>query len=207
MAYTLQAAIRDGAGKGAARAARRAGQTPAVIYGDNQAPVTITLESKELRRHLAATFFTHVYTLDVAGTSHQVLPRDVQFCPLTEQPMHVDFLRVSAKTKISVKVPLEFINSEKAPGIKEGGLLNIVQHDVELRVSHNNIPEHITIDLSGRVIGDSIHLEDIKLPEGAEIIGGQNVTLATIAVPKATIDSDADAENAADAVAPAADAK
>lgn len=184
--YTLNATVRDRAGKGAARETRRNGQIPAVIYGDNQAPQTISVEASELRRHLAATFFTHVYELNMAGKAHRVLPRDVQFCPLTDKPLHVDFLRVSATTKITVKVPLEFINQDKSPGIKAGGVLNIVHHELELRVTPDKIPEHITIDLSGRNIGDSIHVSDANLDKDIEVLAhGDDPTLATIAAQSA----------------------
>lgn len=182
--FSMSASLRDKSGKGAARAARRADQVPAVIYGDKKAPLSINLELRELRRHLAATFYTHVYDLKVGNDTHHVIPRDVQFHPVTDTPIHVDFLRVSDKTKINVMVPIEAVGADKCPGVKNGGLLNLVYHELEIKCVANAIPEHITVDVSGLNIGQSVHLDEIKLPAGAEVmLSDKRATIISISAP------------------------
>lgn len=184
--YHMSATARDKGGKGSARAARRNGQVPAVIYGNKQDPLSINLEMRELRRHLAATFFTHVYSIKVGNDAHKVIPREVQFHPVTDEPMHVDFLRVSDKTKISVSVPVEVLNVETSPGVKAGGLLNIVYHELEVKCLADAIPEHITVDVGKLGLGQSVHLNEIKLPKGVEAtLSDDNATIVTIATPSA----------------------
>ncbi|MGB4101523.1 MAG: 50S ribosomal protein L25/general stress protein Ctc [Alphaproteobacteria bacterium] len=201
---SLQAEIRPNQGKGAARATRRSGQVPAVIYGDKQAPLSIMIDNTALVREVnRAGFFTHLYDIEVKGAKHRVLPRDVQFDPVTDRPLHVDFLRVAAHTRVRVAVPFHFINQDKAPGIKRGGMLNVVSHELELMVQPDNIPDRIDIDLAGLEIGISIHLGDLKLPVGVKaIITDKDFTLATI-VPPTAVKTEA-AEAAAAAAAPAA---
>jgi large subunit ribosomal protein L25 len=184
--FAMSATTRDKSGKGAARAARRGELVPAVIYGDKKPPVSINLELRELRRHLAATFYTHLYDLKVGNETHKVIPRDVQFHPVTELPLHVDFLRVSDKTKITASVPVEAIGTEKSPGIKNGGLLNIIYHELEVKCFANQIPEHITVDVSALNIGQAIHLDDIKFPAGVEVtMHDKHATIVSIATPTA----------------------
>lgn len=195
---TLVAQPRDRAGKGVARATRREGRVPAVIYGGKEAPVLVALELKDLaRRAHAASFFTHLLELEVDGKKHRVLPRDVQFHPLTEAPTHVDFLRVAKNATIEVAVPVEFINQEASPGLKRGGVLNIVRHEVELVCPVDAIPEHITVDMTGFAVGDSIHISHVKLPANAKpSISDRDFTIATIVAPSGLKSADAEAEAA-----------
>jgi large subunit ribosomal protein L25 len=181
---TIGAKARDRAGKGAARATRREGRIPAVIYGDHKDPLLISLDPREFDRVLRREgFFAKLLDVTLDGTTHRTLPRDVQFHPVTDAPLHVDFMRVGPKTQIHVGIPVHFINQDKAPGIKRGGILNIVRHEIELTVSADNIPEYLTIDLEGRDIGDSIHLNDLKLPEGTASAIDRDITIASIAPP------------------------
>jgi large subunit ribosomal protein L25 len=202
---TLVAQPRDRAGKGVARATRREGRVPAVIYGGKEPPVLVALEMKDLaRRAHGASFFTHLLELDVGGKKHRVLPRDVQFHPLKDHPIHVDFLRVSADATIEVAVPVEFINQEASPGLKRGGVLNIVRHEVELICPVEAIPDHITIDMTGFEVGDSIHISHVKLPPNVRSsITDRDFTIATVTAPSGLKSADA-AADAAEAEASAA---
>jgi len=181
--YELKASARDRAGKGSARALRREGKIPAVIYGDKQPPLSISIDAKETSKRLhAGGFLTHVATIDVDGQQIRVLPRDYQLDVVRDTLIHVDFLRVSASSKLTVEVPVHFLNQEASPGLKRGGVLNIVRHEVELEVSPDAIPEHLEVDLTGAEIGDSIHISAIKLPEGARpVTRDRDFTIATIA--------------------------
>ena len=182
---TLEAEVRDRAGKGAARATRRAGRVPAVIYGDKKEPVMISLDPKEFGRQLnRAGFFSHLFDISIDGVKHRTLPRDVQLHPVTDEPLHADFVRVTASTKTHVNVPVHFENQAASPGLKRGGVLNIVRHDVELVVAADSIPERIDVDLTGLDIGDSVHISAVKLPAGAQpAIADRDFTIATIAAP------------------------
>ncbi|BBE72625.1 50S ribosomal protein L25/general stress protein Ctc [Oharaeibacter diazotrophicus] len=181
--YELKASARDRAGKGSARALRREGKIPAVIYGDKQPPLSISIDAKETSKRLhAGGFLTHVATIDVDGQQIRVLPRDYQLDVVRDTLIHVDFLRVSASSKLTVEVPVHFLNQEASPGLKRGGVLNIVRHEVELEVSPDAIPEHLEVDLTGAEIGDSIHISAVKLPEGARTVTrDRDFTIATIA--------------------------
>ena len=183
--HQLNAKIRERAGKGAARATRRAGRVPAVIYGNKQEPVLISVDPVDLMKELQQPgFFSHVYEIAVGGETYKVLARDLQTHPINDLPTHVDFMRFSKKTRLAVDVFVEFINEEECPGLKEGGVLNVVRHDVELRCSPDSIPESLEADLSGLEIGDTLHISAIKLPEGAELtITDRDFTVATIAAP------------------------
>jgi large subunit ribosomal protein L25 len=180
----LSAEARDRAGKGTARQTRRSGRVPAVIYGAKLPPVMISLEYFAFTRILHKPgFFTHLFDIAVDGTVHRVLPRDLQLDPVSDQPLHVDFLRVTDDTRITVEVPVEFVGQEKSKGLKRGGMLNIVRHEVELECSAANIPEHITIDVSSYDVGDSIHISAVTLPEGAKSTIDRDFTVATIVAP------------------------
>jgi len=205
---TLTVERRDRAGKGAARATRRAGRVPGVIYGDRKDPVLIQLDPRDLERELGrGAFMTRVYTLDVAGESHRVLPRDVQFHPVTDWAIHVDFMRVGADTRVSVAVPVQFINHDRSPGLKRGGVLNVVRHEVEMVCRADHIPDHLTIDLTGWDIGDSIHISAIKLPEGTRPrIADRDFTVATVAAPTTQAAEETTTTDAAAAATPAAGA-
>lgn len=182
---TLTAEVRDRAGKGAARGIRRSGRVPAVIYGNKQDTLMITLEPKELERELQKPgFFTHLYDVKINGSAHRVLPRDVQLDPVKDRPLHVDFLRVSADSTIRVNVPVRFINHGMSPGLKRGGVLNIVRHTVEMFCRADAIPDHLTVDLDGHDIGSSIHISMMAIPEGARpAIRDRDFTVATVAAP------------------------
>ncbi|MFC4272841.1 50S ribosomal protein L25/general stress protein Ctc [Sneathiella chungangensis] len=181
----LIAETRDRVGKGTSRALRRDGRTPAVIYGDKKEPISISLETKELVKAIHRdSFLATVYTVQVGSTKHNVLPRDMQLHPVNEIPVHVDFLRVSAKSQIAVMVPVHFLNEEECVGLKRGGVLNIVRHEIEMMVPAGNIPEAINIDLLKYDIGDSVHISEVALPEGAApTITDRDFTIATIAAP------------------------
>lgn len=203
---TLAAELREKSGKGPSRAVRRRDFVPAVIYGDKKPPLTIAVELKVLVRHVSRqSFFTQLMDLDISGKKHRVLPRDVQFDPIKDTPVHVDFLRVSSSTVVRVAVPVSFINADKSPGIKRGGTLNVVHHEIEVACSPDKIPEKFEVNLEGLQINDAVHLSAIKLPEGVRTTTlEKDFTIATIAVPSA-IRSEAE-EAAAAAAAPAADA-
>jgi large subunit ribosomal protein L25 len=180
--YELKASARNRVGKGSARALRREGNIPAVIYGDKQPPLSIALDANEVSKKLhAGGFLTHVATIDVDGDKIQVLPRDYQLDPVKDFLVHVDFLRVSASSKITVEVPVHFLNQDVCPGLKRGGVLNVVRHEVELEVSVTDIPEYIEVDLKNANIGDSIHISAVSLPAGAVPTINRDFTIATIA--------------------------
>ena len=183
--YVLKAEARERVGKGSARELRRNGFIPAVIYGDKQAPIAIALSTNEVTKRIhAGGFMTTVATVILDGKKITVLPKDYQLDPVSDKPVHVDFLRVSAKSVVNVHVPIHFLNEELSPGIKRGGVLNIVRHDVELHAPANAIPEAIEIDLTGKVIGDSIHISAVTLPKGVtSVIQDRDFTIATIAAP------------------------
>ena len=179
------AQIRDRAGKGAARATRREGRVPGVIYGDNQDPVLISLDPIELMKQINVTgFFARVYEVDVAGEKYRVLARDLQLDPVSEQPIHIDLMRFSAETRVNVEIQVNFENEDKCPGLRMGGVLNVVRFAIELRCRPDNIPETLSADLSGLEIGDSLHISAIELPEDVELtITDRDFTVATIAAP------------------------
>ncbi len=180
--YELKAEARELVGKGSARAVRRNGKVPAVIYGDKQPPLAIALSYKDIFYKIhGGGFLTTVVTVDVDGKKIRVLPKDYQLDPVRDFPVHIDFLRVGANTEVNVQVPVHFINEEKSLGLKRGGALNIVRHDVELHCPADAIPEFITVDLDGTDIGDSIHISAVKLPNGVRpIIVDRDFTIATI---------------------------
>ncbi|MBY5317472.1 50S ribosomal protein L25/general stress protein Ctc [Rhizobium leguminosarum] len=197
--YELKAEARERVGKGSARDLRRNGLIPAVIYGDKQAPIAIALNTNEVTKRIhAGGFMTTVATIDVDGKKHKVLPKDYQLDPVRDFTMHVDFLRVSGNTQVTVEIPVHFINEEKSPGLKVGGVLNIVRHEVEVHCPADAIPEFFNIDLSGKKIGDSIHIAEVTLPKGVTPVIDRDFTIATIIAPAGGIDETA-AEGGAEA--------
>ncbi|MGV2126103.1 50S ribosomal protein L25/general stress protein Ctc [Agrobacterium vitis] len=182
--YELKAETRERVGKGSSRELRRNGLIPAVIYGDKQAPIAITLNTNEVTKRIhAGGFMTTVATIEVNGEKIRVLPKDYQLDPVRDFTMHIDFLRVSANSQVTVAVPVRFVNEEKS-AVKTGAVLNIVRHDVELQVPANNIPEAITFDLEGLKIGDSVHISAVKLPSGVTpVITDRDFTIATLVAP------------------------
>lgn len=179
----LKATVRARAGKGAARQARREGKVPGVIYGDNQTPQTINLDYNDLwRQYLKGHFTSTVFDLDVDGVHNRVIPRDLQVDPVRDLPLHVDFLRVGKDGLIRVGVPVRFVNELLSPGLKRGGVLNVVRHEVEVTCPYDRIPAFFEIDVTGLEIGRSIHVSAITLPAGvAPVIKGRDFTIATIA--------------------------
>jgi large subunit ribosomal protein L25 len=182
--YELTATVREKVGKGAARAVRREGQIPAVIYGGKEPPLSINLSGREVEMKIhAGGFLTTVADIKVGAETIRTLPRDFQLHPVSDRPMHVDFLRILAGTKIRVEVPVHFVNDADAPGIKRGGVLNVVRHRVELLCPADGIPDAIIADLTGFEINDSLHISAITLPEGVEPTIDRDFTIATIAAP------------------------
>src|SRR5438309_2705873 len=180
----LKATARPIGGKGAARAERRAGRVPGVIYGNNQPPVTISVDDAELRqRILAGRFLTTIYDIDLEGKKHRVIPRDFHLDPVRDFPLHVDFMRLGEGATIRVSVPLRMMGGEAAPGVKRGGTVNIVTHAIELECSVDNIPQYVEADVSGLEISHSLHLSDIKLPAGVKSLSREDMTLVTIVPP------------------------
>lgn len=189
MAETIEVPVqrRQQAGKGAARQARRDGLVPAVIYGDKQPPVMVSIELLRLQALLRdAGFATHTYRLTVDGEEHTVLPRAVQRHPVTDVPVHLDFLRLSADSTITLEVPCHFVNEEESPGLRRGGVLNVVRYTIEVTCRANRIPEEIVVDLAPFDVGDSIHISAVALPAGVKpVIADRDFTVATIAAPSA----------------------
>jgi large subunit ribosomal protein L25 len=190
---TLSAETRERAGKGASRAMRREGRVPAVIYGAKQEPVSIHVEEKGLVKMLSTGHFMNsVVMIDVGGQPTRTLPKDVQFHPVTDRPLHVDFLRISEHSQVHVNVPIRFVNEEGSRGLKRGGVLNQVRHELELVCDAAEIPDEIEIDLAGLDIGDSLHISAVTLPKGsASAITDRDFTIATIVAPSGMSASDA----------------
>jgi len=186
MSYVLTAQKRETAGKGAARAIRREGLVPAVVYGDKKDPVSITIVPKELWLELntGQTFFASTGEVNIDGKKETVICRDVQFHPVSDAPMHVDFLRLGKNAMITVSVPVNFINEEQSEGMKAGGVLNVVRHEVEVTCPASAIPAGFDVDLSGSTVGDSIHVSVITMPEGVvPTITDRDFTICSIAAP------------------------
>jgi large subunit ribosomal protein L25 len=184
---TLPAKARDRAGKGASRALRRDGRVPAVVYGEKKEPLSIHVEEKLLNKMLSSGHFMNsVVMIDFEGKPHRTLPKAIDFHPVSSRPIHVDFLRIGEHTKVTVAVPVRFDNEDASPGLKRGGVLNVVQHELELVCDAAHIPAEIHIPLDGLEIGDSIHISQVKLPEGAvPAIEDRDFTVATIVAPSA----------------------
>ncbi|MEM9229040.1 MAG: 50S ribosomal protein L25/general stress protein Ctc [Pseudomonadota bacterium] len=182
---TLNATARAGTGKGAARQARREGLVPGVIYGGGEDPITISVKFNELLKMLkAGKFLSTLLTIKLDGAEQRVICRGVQRDVVKDLPTHVDFLRLSRRSRINLYIPVEFVNEESAPGIKKGGVLTIVRPEVELKVTAGDIPEQITADLSGLDVGDTITISDIKLPEGSRpMITDRDFVIANITAP------------------------
>ena len=197
---TLSAETRERAGKGASRVLRRTGRVPAVVYGNNEEPLAIHLEEKALVKMLHTGHFMNSVVMIEAGGGAPVrtLPKDVQFHPVTDRPLHVDFLRISEHAKVNVAVPIRFIDDEESKGIKRGGVLNAVRHELELVCDAAEIPETVEISLAGMDIGDSLHISAVTLPEGSvSAITDRDFTVATIVAPSGVKSAAAEAAAAA----------
>ena len=182
----LSAETRERAGKGASRAVRLTGRVPAVVYGNKLAPQTIHVEEKALVRQLhTGHFMNSVVEIELGGAVERTLPRDVQFHPVSDRPIHVDFLRLSKDAVINVMVPVHFVDEDKSVGMKKGGVLNIVRHEVELTCPSDNIPEQINVSVAGKDVGDSIHISNVTLPAGVTAVIDRDFTIATLIAPSA----------------------
>ncbi|MCP8893989.1 50S ribosomal protein L25/general stress protein Ctc [Shinella daejeonensis] len=190
----LKAETRERVGKGSSRELRRNGLIPAVIYGDKQEPLAIAVSTKDVTQRIrAGGFRTTILAIDVNGEKINVLPKDYQLDPVRDFTLHVDFLRVTGNTHVTVDVPVRFLNEDKAPGIKAGGVLNVVRHAVEMNALARNIPEALEVDLTGLKVGDSVHISHVKLPRGTTpVIADRDFTIATIAVPAAGVQEEAE---------------
>lgn len=188
----LMAETRDGGGKGPARALRRAGRVPAVIYGDQKDQQMVSLEARALRRELTnPRFFSTLYSLEVGGKAERVLPREIQQHPVTDHPLHADFIRVARGATVTVTVQVVFLNEETCPGLKRGGVLNVVRREIELVCPADLIPGEITLDLGEADIGDSLHISQATLPEGVvPTITDRDFTIATIASPTLAVEEE-----------------
>ena len=195
---TLSAEARERAGKGASRALRREGRVPAVIYGNNEEPTTLHLEEKALMKALhTGHFMNSVVMVGLGGKNVRTLPKDVSFHPVSDRPLHVDFLRISEHAKVTVNVPVHFLNELASPGIKRGAVLNVVRHELELVCDAAEIPDEIAVDLTGYDVGDSIHISAITLPKGVEsAITDRDFTIATIIAPSALKSTEGDSDDA-----------
>jgi large subunit ribosomal protein L25 len=205
----LAAVTRSGTGKGAARSVRREARVPGVIYGGGEKPEPITVDFKDLNKHIyAGHFLTTIFELDIEGRKERVLPRDYQLDVVTDRPLHVDFLRLRAGTRVRTAVPIHVVNRDAAPGVKKGGTVNIVRHNLELISPADAIPEAIEVDLTGMDFHGAVHIADLKLPQGCRPTETKgNATIVTI-VPPSVLPEETPAEGAAaPAAAPAAAAK
>src|SRR5437016_10787384 len=203
----LKATARPNSGKGAARATRRAGQVPGVIYGDNQPPLSISVDHAELRQRIfGGHFLTTIYEIDLEGKKHRVIPRDFHLDPVRDFPIHVDFMRLGRGAPLRVSLPLHVVKSEASPGVKRGGNVNIVTHTIDLECAVDNIPQYLEADVSSLEISYSLHLSDIKLPGGVKALAREDMTLVTIVPPSGYAEEQkaAAAAAAAGGTAPAA---
>ena len=193
---TLPAEARDRAGKGASRALRREGRVPAVVYGEKKEPLSIHVEEKLLTKMLhSGHFMNSVVMVDVGGKATRTLPKAVDFHPVSSRPIHVDFLRIGEHSQVNVNVPVRFDNEEESPGLKRGGVLNVVVHDLALICDASEIPDEIHIDLTGLEIGDTLHISQVKLPKGAKAANADDdFTVATIVAPSAMKQTEEEAE-------------
>ena len=192
----LQAEVRTGTGKGAARQARRNGYVPGVVYGDNTAPVAIQIPYNALLKRLkAGRFLSSLFNLKVEGMEDvHVICRGVQRDVVKDLPTHVDLMRLHDENRINLFIHVDFINHEASPGLKRGGTLTVVRSEVELEVLAGDIPDHVTVDLTGRKIGDVIHIEDITLPKGAKPTIARNFVVANVAAPAGFVETEESAE-------------
>ncbi|NCP13290.1 MAG: 50S ribosomal protein L25/general stress protein Ctc [Sphingomonadales bacterium] len=195
-ALNLPAESRERAGKGASRALRRDGRTPAVIYGGKEEPTMIHLEQKELVKLLnTGHFMNSIVNIEIGGKTVRTLPKDVAFNPVTDRPIHVDFLRMTGDSMVQVQVPVVFINEDASPGLKKGGVLNVVRHELDLVCPNASIPDDIQVDVTGKDVGDSIHISEVALPKGVtSAITDRDFTIATLVAPSALKSSGSDSE-------------
>jgi large subunit ribosomal protein L25 len=201
----IKAVSRSRGGKGAARAERRAGRVPGIIYGDGKPPLPISLDYHELRQRIyGGHFLTTVHDVEIDGVNHRVIPRDFQLDAVRDLPLHVDFMRLGEGATIRVNIPIHVRNAETSPGVKRGGTVSIVTHSIEVRCRADAIPTGIDVDVGGLDINHSRHLSDIKLPEGVRAVSGRDITLVTVVPPSGYAEEIKAAAEAAAAAAAAA---
>ena len=198
--YTITAAKRERAGKGVARALRSEGLVPAVIYGDNKEPEGLSIAIGELKKLFnTGKMMSTLLDLEIDGKKHRAIARDVQLHPVRDDILHADFLRLGKGAKIAVEVAVNFLNEETCPGLKKGGVLNVVRYTVELNCPADNIPASIDLDLAEADMNDSLHISEVALPEGVEpVISDRDFTIATIAAPAALKSEESGAEEGED---------
>ena len=203
----LQGEARAGAGRGASRALRREGKVPAVVYGAGKDNELVIVDRRTLaREYQRGGFANRLVDLSVGGETQRVLPREIQFDPVSDAPLHVDFLRLAPGSEVRLMVPVTFLDEELSPGIKRGGLVNIVRHDVELICRADSIPEHLTASLDGLDIGDSVHISNITLPENVRpVITDRDFTVATVAAPTVIVEEEVEKAEAEEGEEAAAD--
>jgi large subunit ribosomal protein L25 len=203
----MKAMPRASAGRGTARAERRAGRVPGVIYGDGKPPVNVSVDHAELKQRIyGGRFLTTIYELEIDGAKQRVIPRDFQLDPVKDLPIHVDFLRLGEGAHIRVRIPVHVKNADQAPGVKRGGTVNIVTHSVEVVCAADAIPESIEVDISGLEINYSKHLDEVTLPADVRVVGRLDQTLVTIVPPSGYAEEMKAAAEAAAAAAAAATA-
>jgi len=201
----IKAAARSRAGKGTARAERRAGRVPGIIYGDGKPPLPISLDYAELHQRIyAGHFLTTIHDVEVEGVKHRVIPRDFQLDAVHDLPLHVDFMRLGEGATIRVNIPIHVMNAEQSPGVKRGGTVSIVTHTVEVRCLADAIPTAIEVDVSSLEINHSKHLSDITLPQGVRVVSARDITLVTVVPPSGYAEEMKAAAEAAAAAAVAA---
>ena len=194
MSVVLDVTVRENTGTGGARAARRDGLVPGVIYGGDEASVAVSVKYNEVLKAInSGQFLSNMIELSHEGKTQKVLTKDVQFHPVTDQPVHLDFYRVTAKSIIEVEVSVNFVGEDVAPGLKEGGTLNVVRYAIEVKCPAGSIPDSIEVDVSAMEIGDAIHISEITLPEGVKpSITDRDFTIATIVASRAAIEEETD---------------
>lgn len=196
MSIVLDVNVRENTGTGGSRAARRDGFVPGVIYGGDEAPVAVSVKYNEVLKAInSGQFLSNMIELSHDGKSQKVLTKDVQFHPVTDMPVHVDFYRVTAKSIIEVEVSVNFVGEDVAPGLKAGGTLNVVRYAIEVKCPAGSIPDSIEVDVSAMEIGEAIHISEVTLPAGVKpSITDRDFTIATIVASRAAIEEDTDAE-------------
>lgn len=206
--YTITAAVRERAGKGVARALRREGLVPAVIYGDNKQPEGISIAEGDITKlYNTGRVMSTLLDIEIDGKKHRAITRDIQLHPVRDTILHADFLRLGKGAKIAVEIPVVFLNEETCPGLKVGGVLNVVRYSVELNCPADNIPEQVELDLAEAQMNDSLHISEVKLPDGVTpVIDDRDFTIATIAAPAALRSEGSEAEDEAEEGEEAAEA-
>jgi large subunit ribosomal protein L25 len=203
--HVIKAVARPRGSKGAARAERRAGRVPGIIYGDGKPPLPISLDYNDLRQRIyAGHFLTTIHDVEIDGEKHRVIPRDFQLDAVRDLPLHVDFMRLGEGATIRVNIPIHVTNADQSPGVKRGGTINIVTHAVEVRCRADAIPNAIEVDVGGLEINHSRHLSDVALPDGVRVVAGRDITLVTVVPPSGYVEEMKAAAEAAAAAATAA---